>query len=66
MLSYRNLPGWERALRLALGAGLLTGGALLWGRPGAIVLLIGGCAAVVTALVAWCPLCAAVGRRRVE
>ena len=66
MLTYRNLPGWERALRLAGGAAMLAGAALLWGRPGAVALLLGGCIAAVTAVVAWWPVCAMAGRRRVE
>ena len=65
MLTYRNLPGWERALRIIVGLALIGGGALRWGHPGAIALLVTGCFVVVTAIVAWCPMCAIAGRRRV-
>lgn len=60
----RNLPGWERALRLAAGIGMVVAGVMLtlpWWRHG---LLIGGGVMIgMTALTGFCPACALAGRR---
>ena len=66
MLKMSNLPGWERALRLALGGLMMARGAALWGKPLALALVLAGCFVALTAAVAWCPVCAIAGRRRVE
>ena len=63
----RNIPGWERALRAALGIGLL---ALVWMVPltslvGWAVGLGGGVMAL-SAVMGFCPACALAGRRLPE
>lgn len=63
----RNIPGWERAVRAALGIGLL---ALVWiipltGLVGWAVGLGGGGMAL-SAVMGFCPACALAGRRLPE
>lgn len=64
----RNLPTWERALRIA--AGVIIGAALFQGAfsAGLISYLALATAAtlVLTAFVGFCPACAMVGRRYLE
>lgn len=63
----RNIPGWERAVRAALGVGLL---AVVWivpltGLVGWVVGLSGGGMAL-SAAMGFCPACALAGRRLPE
>jgi hypothetical protein len=61
----RNLPTWERALRIAIGLALLgavyvgftASGLMTW------LALATAAALVVTAFAGFCPACAMVGRR---
>lgn len=62
----KNLPVWERALRF-IAALLMAARAWQLGvGPLAIALTVGAVITVVTALVGFCPMCAMVGRRRVD
>jgi hypothetical protein len=64
MFYRRNLPGWERAMRVVAGAAMIAGG--LWALPGTSVgyLIAGsGGAAMMTGFFGFCPMCAMVGRR---
>lgn len=63
MLYIKNLPLWERALRLSAGAGLAAY-ALLYmrGLPG-WALLACGAGVALTGLIGFCPACALAGRR---
>ena len=59
MLYRKNLPGWERAMRVIGGVvmivyGLATAGYLMAGA-GAVV--------IATGFFGFCPMCAMVGRR---
>lgn len=59
----KNVPGWERGLRLLLGA---AGAALaLYTVAGPMGWLLAASAAgiALTGLVGFCPMCAMVGRR---
>jgi hypothetical protein len=58
----KNVPGWERVLRLGLAAAAVIAAVMLGGTPG---LLLGVAAAAFTAtgLFGFCPMCALVGRR---
>ena len=63
----RNLPTWERAVRITAGiavgaavAGGLTTGALTW------LALATAATLVLTAFVGFCPACAMVGRRYLD
>ncbi|AMC35622.1 YgaP family membrane protein [Janthinobacterium sp. B9-8] len=63
----RNLPLWERVLRIALG---LVIGWAVWAEltAGIVSWLAGATAAtmILTAFVGFCPACALVGRRYLE
>jgi hypothetical protein len=63
----RNLPHWERAVRILAGAAIgwavysgLTTGVVTWLALGTAATL------VLTAFVGFCPACAMVGRRYLE
>jgi hypothetical protein len=63
----RNLPLWERVLRVAVGLGIVW--AVWAGLTVGIVSWIAGATAatmVLTAFVGFCPACALVGRRYLE
>jgi len=64
----RNLPNWERGLRIAMG--IAVGGAIAGGvfSAGLVTGLAIATAAtlVLTSLVGFCPACAMVGRRYLE
>lgn len=63
----RNLPAWERGLRIVSGAAI--GAAVYAGlTAGVVTALALGTAAtlVLTAFVGFCPACAMVGRRYLE
>ena len=64
----RNLPGWERGLRI--GSGFAVGAAVATGMVpvGLITWLALATAAtlVLTAFVGFCPACALVGRRYLD
>ena len=64
MFYRKNLPGWERAMRLVGGAAMIAYGLL--GLPGMAVgyLIAGaGAMAIMTGFIGFCPMCAMVGRR---
>ena len=64
----RNLPNWERALRIAMG--VAVGGAVVGGffSAGLVTWLAIATAVTLgaTAFVGFCPACAMVGRRYLE
>lgn len=63
----RNIPGWERAVRAALGIGLL---AVVWIMPltGLVGWVVGlsGAGMMLSSMVGFCPACALAGRRLPE
>lgn len=60
----RNTPGWERALRLVLAAGLVAYALLAGVQPLMASLLIGNAVFVLaTATTGFCPACYFAGRR---
>ncbi|WP_137924156.1 DUF2892 domain-containing protein [Cupriavidus sp. 2SB] len=63
MFYVKNVPGWERAVRVVVG--LVVAIAAIIGMGGLWGTLIAVCAAgiVVSGLVGFCPMCAMVGRR---
>lgn len=64
MFFRKNLPGWERALRLAAGLMLIACGLLAFpAAPIGYALAAGGVAAILTGFVGFCPMCAMVGRK---
>ena len=62
MKSFINEAGWDRALRLGLGVGLLYLGwaEVVTGTPG-LVLKIVGFLPLLTGLIGWCPVYALLG-----
>lgn len=64
MLYVKNIPGWERALRLALGVGLVAAAVVHFGSTpmgwGAGAM---GAMAAMSGLFGFCPACAMAGRR---
>ena len=63
----RNVPGWERAIRVALGV-TTAGLAVVFAQAplGMWIGIAGGLTFAVTGLVGYCPMCAMVGRKPVE
>jgi hypothetical protein len=64
MLYVKNLPGWERAVRMLMGAGLIAA-ALAYFGPTTVgwAMGLGGATAMLSGLFGFCPACAMVGRR---
>ena len=60
----RNVPGWERLVRIAAGLGLIVAVAVvpLAGVAGWAIGLGGG-GLVLSSLLGFCPACALMGRR---
>ena len=60
----RNTPGWERALRVLLAAGLTARALLGGGGPVAVGLLLATAVTLLaTASTGFCPMCYFAGRR---
>jgi hypothetical protein len=67
MLYHKNLPGWERGLRIALGAALIFYGIVLAGSTLLMALALGSAAVVlITGFVGFCPVCSLAGRAPVK
>jgi len=64
MFYRKNLPGWERAVRVMMGAAMIAGGLLAF-KGGAIgyVIAAAGAMAALTGFIGFCPMCAMAGRR---
>ncbi|MGQ0682715.1 YgaP family membrane protein [Bradyrhizobium sp.] len=63
MFYRKNLPGWERAVRVIAGVVMIVWGLLAFpaASPG-YAIAAGGVTAILTGLVGFCPMCAMVGR----
>ena len=60
----KNLPGWERGVRLLAGAAMIPCGLLgLKGMPIGYLIACVGVVTAVTGFVGYCPACALAGRR---
>ena len=60
----KNLPGWERALRVAAGVAMLAGGLIaLPELTAGYLLAAAGLVAALTGFVGFCPMCALAGRK---
>jgi hypothetical protein len=64
MFYVKNIPGWERAIRLIMGTGLVAAAVVHFG-PTAIGWGVGamGTMAVMSGAVGFCPACAMIGRK---
>jgi hypothetical protein len=64
MIYQKNLPVWERAIRVMMGLGLIAGGLLgLHGGAAGYSLVAMGGMVMVTGFIGFCPACAMVGRK---
>jgi len=64
MLYVKNVPNWERVLRVVMGLMALAFAAMNWGgSPLAVGAGVMGAVLALTGLVGFCPMCAMVGRR---
>lgn len=64
MFYVKNVPNWERVLRLIMGVMALVYAAMNWGSSGlAVGAGIMGAMLAMTGLVGFCPMCAMVGRK---
>ena len=62
MFYVKNVPGWERALRIVMGLMALGFAAMGWGQPLAMGAGVIGAMLCMTGLFGFCPMCAMVGR----
>lgn len=64
MFYAKNVPNWERVLRVIMGLMSLGYAVMNWGGSGlAVGLGIMGAMLAMTGLVGFCPMCAMVGRK---
>jgi hypothetical protein len=64
MFYRKNLPGWERAMRVVGGAAMIACGLLgLSGMPVGYLIACAGVVTGVTGFVGFCPMCAMAGRK---
>lgn len=64
MFYAKNVPNWERALRLVVGIVFLAFAALNWGVSSmAVVAGVVGAMMAMSGLIGFCPMCAMVGRK---
>jgi Protein of unknown function (DUF2892) len=64
MFYRKNLPGWERAVRVVGGAAMMACGFLgLSGMPIGYLIACSGVVTALTGFVGFCPMCAMVGRK---
>ncbi len=59
----KNLPSWERVLRLVLSALVVVGAFVTLAPPTSWVVAGSALSFAMTGLIGFCPACAAVGRR---
>lgn len=65
MFYRKNLPRWERGVRVVAGAAMIACG-LLGDLPGTVAgyaIAASGVVTLLTGFVGFCPMCAMVGRR---
>lgn len=64
MFYVKNVPGWERALRIVMGLAALVFAFMSWGTaPVAVAVGLMGAMLALTGLFGFCPMCAMVGRK---
>lgn len=63
MLYIKNLPRWERMLRLGTGATMVAYALLHMSSPLGWTVLAGGTGMALTGVFGFCPACALAGRR---
>ena len=63
MLYLKNLPTWERVLRLVASLAMAFCAYKFWGHPGGVVFAVLALVNALTAVFGFCPACAMAGRR---
>lgn len=64
MFYRKNLPGWERAIRVVGGAAMIAYGLLgIQGMPIGYLVAGAGAVTILTGFFGFCPMCAMVGRK---
>ena len=64
MFYRKNLPGWERAIRVGGGAAMIAYGLLgIQGMPIGYLVAGAGAVTILTGFFGFCPMCAMVGRK---
>jgi len=63
MFYVKNVPSWERVLRVVAGAVVAVLALLLLGGVGGVILAASAAGIALSGLVGFCPMCAMVGRR---
>lgn len=64
MFYAKNVPGWERAMRIMLGVACIGFGILNWGGSAlAVAVFMTGAMLALTGLFGFCPACALIGRK---
>ena len=63
MFYQKNLPGWERAVRVVGGAGMIACGLLGLPLPIGYLVAAAGVVTGLTGFFGFCPMCAMAGRR---
>lgn len=63
MFYVKNVPVWERVVRVAAGLIALVFMVVNWGSPWMMGAGVAGAMLSLTGLVGFCPMCALVGRK---
>jgi hypothetical protein len=63
MIYAKNVPGWERVLRIIVGLAVVAFSILTFKGVVGIVIALAAAGIVISGLVGFCPACAMVGRR---
>lgn len=64
MFYAKNVPAWERILRVMMGLAMIAAGLMMFGgQATGYVLAAVGAMAALTGFVGYCPMCAMVGRK---
>lgn len=63
MFYVKNVPGWERVLRVLAGLLAAAFGWFMLGGAAGVALALGAAGIVGSGLFGFCPMCALVGRR---
>jgi hypothetical protein len=63
MIYAKNVPNWERGLRVIVGLAVVAWSLLALGGTWGVLLALSAAGIVASGLVGFCPACAMVGRR---
>ena len=66
MLYRKNLPVWERIVRICAGLATLSCAIHFWGTPLSYIWGAGALFLAGTSIFGFCPTCAVVGRRNID